>query len=364
MKSNNNINKLKIIKMFLENKKTLKEISYEENIPYSTLKRWIKKFRDDGIEALNLKERSDKNSFRKVDNTLLATIRNFYLENKNNSLQTIYNDLKNNFNSNISFNTFYRIISNLDEYLKNKSSTEINKNIKNGDVYILKSFISYNFIEINNTKKLPIIFLIFNASDLDIIDFHIEFSLTNSQSILAFLRESIILGLLKYNVTYLPKEILNDSSFKLSNNIKKQINDSLSLKIHDFIHENKEIERFINFLNSDIEKNLKNNITYENLYDFLSNYLKVNKSLPTFIESEDNNLLMLLFKLNIFLPKIKRKIHSYGIQIHNTIFNDRTYLKRYLGEVAEIIYNPLNLDFILAFKKNYLIGKIKNDNLK
>ena len=105
-------------------------------------------------------------------------------------------------------------------------------------------------------------------------------------------------------------------------------------------------------MNSDIEKNLKNNITYENLYDFLSNYLKVNKNLPTFIETEDNNLLMLLFKLNIFLPRIKRKIHSYGIQIHNTIFNDITYLKRYLGEVAEIIYNPLNLDFILAFNNN------------
>lgn len=364
MKNNRNDNKIKIIKIFLENKKTLKEISYEENISYSTLKRWTKKFKSGGEEALKIKERSDKNSFRKVDTSLLTTIKNFYLENKNHSLQAIYNDLKNNFNFNISFNTFYRIVSNLDEYLKNKSSLDINKNIKNGDIYIIKSFVSYNFIEINNKKKLPIIFLIFNASDLDIIDFHIEFSLTNTQNTLAFLRESLILGLLKYNINYLPKEILNDSSFKLSNSIKKQINNSLSIKIHDFTYDNKEAEKFISYLNSDIEKNLKNNITYDDLYNFLSNYLKVDKDLPTFIETENNDLLTLLSKLNIFLPKVKRKIHTYGIQINNIIFNDTNYLKRYLGEVVDIIYNPLNLDCILALKKNYLIGKIKSNIFK
>lgn len=364
MKNNKNNDKLNVIKMFLENKKTLKEISREENISYSTLKRWVKKFNDEGKEGLNSKERSDKNSFRKVDNNLLTTIRTFYLENKNNSLQTIYNELKNNFNSNISFNTFYRIVSNLDEYLKEKSSIEINKNIKNGDVYIVKSFISYNFIEIDNTQKLPIIFLIFNSSDLDIIDFHIEFSLNSSLNILAFLRESIILGILKYKITHLPKEILNDSHFKLSNNMRREINDSSSIKIYDFTYENKEIERFINFLNIDVENNLKSNLTYESLHSFLSNYLKVNKNLPTFLETEDKNLLILLSKLNIFLPKVKRKIHSYGIQIHNIIFNDTIYLKRYLGQVVEVIYNPLNLDFILAFKKNYLVAKVKKNKSK
>ena len=45
----------------------MKEIELEENISYSTLKRWVNAYKKKGMLGLEKKEREDKNSFRNID---------------------------------------------------------------------------------------------------------------------------------------------------------------------------------------------------------------------------------------------------------------------------------------------------------
>ena len=45
--------KYSIIEPFLKKEKKLKELSHEYNIPYSTLKRWIKTYKEYGIKGLS-----------------------------------------------------------------------------------------------------------------------------------------------------------------------------------------------------------------------------------------------------------------------------------------------------------------------
>ena len=69
-----NKDKYSIIEPFLKKEKKLKELSSEHNIPYSTLKRWIKAYKELGVKGLSKKIRSDKDSFRKADDETMKYI--------------------------------------------------------------------------------------------------------------------------------------------------------------------------------------------------------------------------------------------------------------------------------------------------
>ena len=51
------ITRFKIIEPFLKKEKKLKEIELEENISYSTLKRWVNAYKKKGMLGLEKKER-------------------------------------------------------------------------------------------------------------------------------------------------------------------------------------------------------------------------------------------------------------------------------------------------------------------
>ena len=344
--------KLEIIIPFLENKKTLKDISKEKKISYTTLKRWVKKYKEKGLEGLKTKERSDKKSFRKANENLILQIKEFYLKNKDKPILPLYKDLEKKIGSSISFNTFYRIIQNLNEYLKT------NQNLKVGERYILKTFISYNFININNCRKLPVIFLVFDAFNLELINFHISFSNTLDLNILSFLRTTILIGLNKYNTIKFPKEILIDSNIKVPKKLLKLIYKETSIKFLNTEINNLDIDKFIKFCSLDINKSLDKFSSYDEFYFFLISYLKLNLTHLDFENIETSELLNQAVKLNVFLPTIKRKIHPYGIRVHNYFYNNKKLIK-YIGEIGDIIYNPLKTENIYLFINKHFIGKVE-----
>lgn len=347
MENNKIKERLEIITPFLENKKSLKTISEEFNISYSTLKRWVKSYKELGISGLDIKKRNDKNSFRKVDSSSIKKIESIYKKNKEKNLTELYKKVKNSLISSLSFNTFYRIVSNLDSYLKNKSSFQISKNLKNGEVYILKSFTTYHFVLHNNKKQLPLILLAFNASTLDFVDFHIYFYNKFDFEFLAFIRKIILKGWKNYSINYLPKEFLIDTPFVIPKKIKEEIFNTTSIKLLNFEIEHEEITIFINQLEKDLNLSFNEVIRYEDFYEFLKNY-----SIYYNLKEESKPDIATLKKLDIFLSKTIRKIDKNGVRVNNIFYNSN-FLKPYIGKSFEIIFDPLD--------KSYIIINLNND---
>lgn len=347
--------RFQIILPFLQGKKTLKEIEKESNISYATLKRWIKNYRENGINGLEIKSRADKNSFRKADETTIKKIKKLYSSNKEKSLIELYKKVKETLEENMSFNTFYRVINQLDTYLKNKSKFQINRNIKNGDIYIVKSFISYHFIKYKEFSKLPIILLVFNASTSDFIDFHICFSDKYDNSLLAFFRKFILKGAYLFECKELPKEILIDLNFSIPKKIKENVLKESKIKILEFETNNDDINNFIINLKNDLNKNFFEETSYDEFIKFIKNYcVFYNQNSKLLLEKEKIQL------LNCFLTTTKRKIHSYGIQVNNSFYNLQL-LSKHTGKIIKILFDPLEQSFIFAkIEKEYIkIPKIK-----
>lgn len=343
-------NRLKIIKPFLEKKRNLKDIAIEQGISYATLKRWVKSYKSVGEEGLKVKERNDKNSFRKADDTIIETIESIYEKNKEKPLMELYQKIKANLEISISFNTFYRIINNLDSYLKNKSKFQINKNLKQGEVYLIKSFISYHFVIHNNCKKLPIIFLAFNASTLDFIEFHIAFTQKFDNDFLAFLRKIIIRGWKNYGIDYLPKEILIDSIVSVPKKLKEEIILKSGIKVLEFEPNSEEINKFISYLEKDLNKIFSEEVEYERYVEFFTEYSKYYN-----LKEEKNIRTDILNKLNIFFTKTTRKVSSKGIRNNNILYYSKE-LDKYIGNSIEIMYDPKD--------SNYILVKLKKEELK
>lgn len=327
-------NRYLIIKPFLDREKTLRQIQQEEDVSYATLKRWVKAYKENGIEGLETKQREDRNSFRKAGQSTLDTIETVYSENKEKPLWNLYEMVKEKIEDNISFNTFYRIVSNLDGYLRSKTKFQVSRNVADGEVYVVKSFLAYHFIKDDTGTKLPFILLAFHIPTLDFIASHICFAKKCDENVSAFLREVILKGANIYQVKALPKEILIDGSFSLNKSKKEQILEETNIKLLEFDASYDEIERFIEYLKIDLDKVFAKETTYEELKDFLENYAKYYTSSQKCLLSKEQ-----IQKLDCFLPHYKRKVHYYGVRVNHTYYNSKI-LQQYIGEVVEIIHYP------------------------
>ena len=88
--------------------------------PIVLLKRWIKAYKEYGVKGLSKKIRSDKDSFRKADDETMEYILKEHKKNPNVNITTLYNNYLKNFKSKnvnkLSYNTIYRITTNLDPF--------------------------------------------------------------------------------------------------------------------------------------------------------------------------------------------------------------------------------------------------------
>lgn len=336
-------NRYLIIKPFLDREKTLRQIQQEENISYATLKRWVKAYKEQGIDGLEIKQREDRNSFRKARQSTLDTIETVYSENKEKPLLNLYEIVKEKIEDNISFNTFYRIVSNLDGYLRNKTKFQVSRNVVDGEVYVIKSFLSHHFIKDENGVKLPFILLAFHASTLDFIASHICFSKKFDENAIAFLREVILKGASIYQVKSLPKEILVDGSFSLHRSKKEQILEKTKIKLLEFDANYDEMDRFIQYLKSDLDTVFAKETTYQELHCFLENYAKYYTSNQKCLLSKGQ-----LQVLDCFLPHYKRKVHYYGVRVNHNFYNSKI-LQQYIGEIVEVIHYPFEKNKITVW---------------
>lgn len=361
------IKRFKIIEPFLRKEKKLKEIEIESGISYATLKRWTKSYKENGILGLDKKKREDKNSFKSVDEKDLKLIKKLCETSDDGNISKLYNKytsfLKNK-KYNISYPTFYRIVNNIDHFFKKSTDLHIGKIKKENEVYIVIEIPTYILLNVNNVKKVPNLIIMFDASNLSIINFSIVLETSNIYSLLGFIRQSILkVSSLKGKLN-IPKEILIDTKKSIPRNIAKSIFDETKIKLSEYSHtpNNDELLRFINFLKDDIYKEFKlknKNISFNYLNSFLNSYIYLDSRKYNYII--DYTLLekRLQFRvLDVFLQSSTRKISSSALRFKNLLYRDNL-LKSFEGKEIEVKSNPLDYGSLYLFSQGKFIGTIE-----
>lgn len=362
------LKRFKIIEPFLRKEKKLKEIEQETNISYATLKRWIKAYKENGVIGLDKKERQDKNSFRAIDETGINIIKKVYKESDETNIAGLYDKCKYYLEEkeyNISYPTFYRIISNLDGFFKKTSRLHMKKIKKEHEVYAAMEVSLYILVEDKEKKiKVPKLFIIFDIATLQIINYIVFYENYGIYNVLGFIRNTI-LKVSAINMEFTkPKEILINLENLGNRELIKNIYDNTGIKILEYKSEEKKIEQFIDYLKEDIYKiYLSNNkkISQQMIETFLESYIYLDSGKYkehidiSFLENRD-----MFRELDIFLQSVKRKINFSSLRFKNIIYKD-DILKQFNCEEIEIRYNPSNLDKIYIFKDNKFYGIINKN---
>lgn len=336
--------KYKIIEPFLKKEKKLKELSSEHNISYSTLKRWIKAYKETGMKGLVKKTRSDKDSFRKADSEIMKYIVKEHKKNPNINITTLYNNylkvFKNKDLKKLSYNTIYRIATNLDPF----SQKYVKKNLKNiekpNDIYRISTEKMY-IKNLGENNGVVTIIIIYDVYDDSILNYKIYSERVVEAHYLRLIRDTLLENRID-NYLVVPQYIFIDD-FKITNKERYfEILKELSININGALEKNHELTKFVRFLEKDIVNLFgKEAISIDSLNDNLKEYI-CNKVLKNI---EEKNKLFDLTKLDYLFESSNRKIQNYGIRFKNNLYNDKI-LKDYLGNIVTLRYNPFDLSFL------------------
>ncbi|WP_319370501.1 Mu transposase C-terminal domain-containing protein [uncultured Ilyobacter sp.] len=356
----------KIIEPFLNKEKKLKDIENEKNISYATLKRWVKAYKDDGIEGLIKKERKDKNQYRSLDEKTFEFIKESYEKNPDIKISSLYEKcckfIKTFSDKTISYHTVYRAVNNLDDFVKNHASINIEKIKRKHQAYrIIQTALDVNIRDFRkNSIKKPYLYLMYDVSTDDILNYYLSFSKLDLKKSTAFLRDTIIKNYKSDEKNFLKPQNLLIDSFEIKNKRKiEQIKENLDIKIENYYEPNKEMEKFVNFLKTDLNNLLRETHFNSSLleldkilysYIFMNNIKNLNEEKPF----SPTGILRDIDKLDILLGSAKRKVQEYGIRFRNGIYRNPD-LKEHVGHILEIKYNVNNPKEIkVYFKGNFL----------
>jgi len=345
--------KFKIIEPFLNGEKKLRDIEKETEVSYATLKRWVKSYKEDGIDGLNKKERIDKNNHKKINAKELLTIKNFYINNNSLSITKLF-DKYTEFSDkmNISYPTFYRIINNLDGFVKKSSEFHIRKIEKYGASYgLFQHPLYFPF----NSKKIFYLNLFFEIPSLKIVNFYFDKEPKTFKKLYPFVRDSILKS------GMYPKEIfLTNTILEASKNSLRQcfFESSINFLIDDEF-EMKDLKKFCGFIEEDLSHEFygKKDLSEIEVQEFLEKYI--------FMEVEEKKEIDfdLQRKLDFFLNKSIRKVYKYGVRLKNYLYFNEI-LKDFENEILEVKHCSFNENYIIIYKEDrFLCIAEKSENL-
>ncbi|MGL4642289.1 MAG: Mu transposase C-terminal domain-containing protein [Cetobacterium sp.] len=340
--------KYKILEPFFKKEKKLRDIEKETQISYATLKRWVSQYKDSGEKGLTKKIRADKNTFKKVNEDVLVHLKALYKEYHSLPVTKLYEKAKNtlnSYNSMISYPTFFRIINNLDENIKQNSI----KSVKKDQVYeyaIIQKAVPIPFF--NNKNKIFYLTIFYNKENYKMINFLFEEKKRDLKNLFNFIRESIIIEgaypkniSLDFKIDGVSKSLLRSVFFETKINIIQEEADENMLG-------------FVRYIDTDILKefNREKLITLDKISSFIKKYL--------FIEINENKKLLPedINKLLYFLNKYKRKIYNNGVRVKNNLYNSPT-LKEYEGSIVDVFYNEFLKESVDIYQKDKFIDSAK-----
>lgn len=340
--------KYKILEPFFKKEKKLREIEKETQISYATLKRWVSQYKDSGEKGLVKKTRVDKNTFKKVNEDVMEHLKALYKEYHALPVTKLYEKAKktlSSYNSMISYPTFFRIINNLDENIKQNSI----KSVKKDKVYeyaIIQKAIPIPFF--NNKNKIFYLTIFYNKENYKIINFIFEEEKRELIKLFNFIQESIII-----EGAY-PKNISLDERIQgVSKNLLRTI--FFQTKI-SFIQEeaDENMMGFVRYIDTDILKefNKEKPKDIKEISLFIKKYLFIEDRKIENLNNEKK------YKLLYFLHKYKRKVYNSGVRVKNNIYNS-SLLKEKEGTIVDVFYNEFFIDSVDIYIKDMFVDKAK-----
>lgn len=346
MKEDEKNRKYRILEPFFKKEKKLKEIEEETQISYATLKRWVSQYRDLGEKGLIKKTRIDKNTFKKVNDDVMDYLKNLYKEYHALPVTKLYEKAKNtldSYNSMISYPTFFRIINNLDENIKENSLKSVKKD-KVFEYAIVQKAVPIPFFD--NKNQIFYLTIFYNKENYKIINFIFEEEKRELIKLFNFIQKSIIIeGAYPKNIS------LDDRIQGVSKNLLRTIFFQTKINlIQEEADEN--MLGFIGYIDTDILKefNKKKPKDVEDISLFIKKYLFIEEN-KTERVSEDEGI-----KLLYFLHKYKRKVYNSGVRVKNNIYGSITLRDRE-GDIVDVFYNEFSIEKVDIYIKGIFIGK-------
>ncbi len=274
-----------ILEPYLKKERSLKEISKEKNISYSTLKRWVSSYKKNGSEGLKKTKRKDKHTYRSVNNETMEYIKELYKKEPNLKVWDYYkhitNFLKKIGAKSISYDTIYRIINQLDPFIKNYASDNLNKAKGSNDVFELE-FHQLDLLlldERDDILKKPYLNIIYDNYSRAISSFYLTFDKITLDEALVLLREAILEnGNYSMAIYGKPREFIINNLKYTDKNKLEEIKDELNIKISFIPNSTNKLFDFFNDFNYHYLKEVI--ITL----DIDINMNKLNKLLKKYIE--------------------------------------------------------------------------------
>nr|WP_297597357.1 Mu transposase C-terminal domain-containing protein [uncultured Cetobacterium sp.] len=325
----------------------MKDIEKETQISYATLKRWVSQYKHLGVDGLEKKQRMDKNSFKKVNEEALSHLKILYKEYHNLPITKLYDKAKAtliNCNSMISYPTFFRIINNLDENIR-ENSVKLVKKDKLYEYGIIQKAIPIPFF--NNRNEIYYLTVYYNRENYKISNFIFEEKPRNLIKLFNFIRESIIMeGEYPKNISLdtkidgITKTILRKVYFESGINLIQE-------------EPSKEIIKYLGYVDTDILKEfyLEKPKKIEDISVFLKKYLFVSQ------EKRKQNI-KLERKMNCFLTWYRRKVYNCGVRVKNSIYNG-CILKELEGDIVDVAYSEFSVEKIDIYREKIFIGEAK-----
>lgn len=346
MKEDEKNRKYRILEPFFKKEKKLKEIEEETQISYATLKRWVSQYRDLGEKGLIKKTRIDKNTFKKVNDDVMDYLKNLYKEYHALPVTKLYEKAKNtlnSYNSMISYPTFFRIINNLDENIKENSLKSVKKD-KVFEYAIVQKAVPIPFFD--NKNKIFYLTIFYNKENYKIINFIFEEEKRELIKLFNFIQKSIII-----EGAY-PKNISLDERIQgVSKNLLRTIFFQTKINlIQEEADEN--MLGFIRYIDTDILKefNKKKPKDVEDISLFIKKYLFIEENKIERVSEDDG------IKLLYFLHKYKRKVYNSGVRVKNNIYGSITLRDRE-GDIVDVFYNEFSIEKVDIYIKGIFIGK-------
>lgn len=364
-----------ILEPYISREKSLKNLSEETEISYSTLKRWASSYKKNGFSGLKKSERSDKDTYRTLNDETMDYIKEIYEENPNLKFLDYYNKIisfiKEIGAKTVSYDTIYRVINQLDPYIKNYASENLYQAKASNEVFELEYFqIDYLILdERDDTLKKPYLNIIYDNYSEAISGFLLSFDKITLHESLALLREAIF-SYKNTNSYGKPKEfIINNLKFPektFLNNLKKKlsINVSFSLgvrnKLQDFFDAYNDHYLKIIFFTLDSDLNLKNLTTVTKKY--------LDRNFNKFKNEKISNPVNKLKKINsdsdldlLLTPYTsKRKVKDGAIRFQNLLY-EHPMLCQYEEIELEVRYNPFDLSRIKVYDFDFYICDLSSE---
>ncbi|HAU3594268.1 TPA: DDE-type integrase/transposase/recombinase [Legionella pneumophila] len=401
--------KFKIIQPYLEDKITLASIAKNTRISIRTLHRWIKQYKENGLEGLKLKIRNDKGSYRELSENLAQVIEGLALQKPKRTVAAIHRQIVRYAQDNRlpipSYAIVSKIINNISPDLISLAHDGIKPYQQKYDLLYIREALRSNQIwqadhtlldiyvldDCGNIKR-PWLTIIMDDYSRAIAGYYLSFNAPSSlQTSLAFHQAIWIKNEKQWLVCGIPEIMYTDHGCDFTSHHIEEVCATLKIQlIFSTIGKPRgrgKIERFFSTINQRVLQDLPSYVqqgtsvkkseclTLEELELKLKSFIldeyntqphSTTKIAPL-IRWQSNHFLPLLPEtkelLDLLLLTVTkpRRVHRDGIKFQGFRYFSTT-LAGFVGEHVIIRYDPRDLAEIRVFhKNNFLCRAISQD---